>query len=56
MLAFITVLSKVQIVLNGVRLVGSELDGHIEFTPSFLFDAERRLFEHYSDRNFIISI
>lgn len=56
MLAFIAVLSEVQIVLNVVRLVGSKLDGHIELTPSFLLNAERWLLEHYSDCNCIVSI
>jgi hypothetical protein len=45
MLAFIAVLSEVQVMLDGVRLVGGKLDGHVEFTPSFLCNAERRLFE-----------
>lgn len=48
MLRFITGLGEVQIMLNGVRLVGSKLDGHIEFTPSFLLNAERWLLEDYS--------
>jgi hypothetical protein len=56
MLAFIAVLSEVQVVLNGVRLVGGELNGHVKLTPSFLFNAERRLFEHYSDCDSIVSI
>lgn len=48
MLRFITGLGEVQVMLNGVRLVGRQLDGHIEFTPSFLLNAERRLLEDYS--------
>jgi hypothetical protein len=56
MLAFIAGLSEVQIMLNGVRLVGSELDGHVELTPSFFLNAERRLFEHCSNYNYIVSI
>lgn len=48
MLRFITGLGEVQVMLNGVRLVGRQLDGHIEFTPSFLLNAERRLLEDCS--------
>jgi hypothetical protein len=48
MLRFITGLGEVQVMLNGVRLVSSQLDRHIEFTPSFLLNAERRLLEDYS--------
>lgn len=48
MLAFIAVLREVEVVLDGVGFVGSELDRHVKFTPSFLLDAEWGLLEDYS--------
>lgn len=56
MLAFIAVLSKVQIVLNGVRLVGGKLDLHVKLTPTFLCNAERWLFEDYLNQNSQVSV
>lgn len=47
MLRFITGLGEVQVMLNRVRLVSSELDRHIEFTPSLLLNTERRVLENY---------
>ena len=44
-LGLIAVLSEVQIVTDEVRLVRSELNLHIELTPSFFLDAEGRVLE-----------
>lgn len=48
MLALIAVLSKVQVMLDGVRFVGRELDGHVKLTPTFFLDTEGGLFEDCS--------
>lgn len=45
MLGLIALLQKVQVVVEGVRLVCCQLDLHVEFTPSFFFDPERRVLD-----------
>lgn len=47
MIAFIALLSKVQIMCDFVGFVGrgSEFNFHVKLTPTFLLDAERRLFQ-----------
>jgi len=47
MLGLIALQSKVQVMLNEVGLVRSELDLEFELTPSFFCDPERRLGEGY---------
>lgn len=44
-LGLVAVLSEVQVVTDEVRLVRSELDLHVELTPSFFLDAEGRVLE-----------
>lgn len=45
MLGLIALLQKVQVVVDRVRLVCRQLDLHVEFTPSFFLDPERRVLE-----------
>lgn len=45
MLGLVTVLSKVQIVVDEVRLVRGKLDLHIKLTPTLLLDPEGRVLE-----------
>lgn len=47
MLGFVAGLGEVQVMANGIRLVSSELDRHVEFTPSLLGNTERRVPESY---------
>lgn len=47
MIAFIALLSEVQVMCDFVRFVGHgcEFNFHVKLTPTFLLNAERRLFE-----------
>lgn len=58
MIAFIALLSKVQIMCDFVRFVGRgcEFDFHVKLTPTFLLNAERRLFQDCLYLDCIVSI
>ena len=47
-LCIIALLGEVQVMGNVVGFIGSKLDGHVKFTPSFFGDTERRVLESYN--------
>ena len=50
-LGLVTLLAEVQVVVDEVRLVGNNLDLHVELTPSLLRNTERGVLEGWLTKN-----
>ena len=50
-LGLVTLLAEVQVVVDEVRLVGNNLDLHVELTPSLFRNTERGVLEGWLTKN-----